>query len=267
LFFVLLISFLFFFLYFRWNVLGIQGSLLSLLLSSPLYISSFTIGDEPFLFSQDSMKRALFERIDSSSLSPLLSRTPFRIHHPVLHLTSQTRLFERRKVAIEKKFQQQQFSTPPTLSSSPSPVPVNEKGKKNLVTASGLSVNWSWPSEHEATTSSATGKKMGATKRNLDSPKMRSSLCKLEMMKRLEDLLLILPRKEGYPHTGTNSQGTYYELKQSAREYQAAKRALFSTAPFSDWIVNPPHFEAFKLIEEEKETEKSSGGRRATHAQ
>ena len=44
----------------RWNILGIQGSLLSNFLLEPLYLSTIIVGE---LFHEESLKRALLDRI------------------------------------------------------------------------------------------------------------------------------------------------------------------------------------------------------------
>lgn len=58
----------------RWNCVGIQGALLSLLLD-PIYLSSIIIGNDDSLYSEEALKRAVIDRnaeVDEMNRRPLL---------------------------------------------------------------------------------------------------------------------------------------------------------------------------------------------------
>ena len=65
----------------RWNILGLQGSLLSSLLPHPLYISTVTIGRK---FSNICVRRAICCRAFSHSFS----NPPYKLNHPSVMGTS-----------------------------------------------------------------------------------------------------------------------------------------------------------------------------------
>ncbi|KAK3240331.1 hypothetical protein CYMTET_49821 [Cymbomonas tetramitiformis] len=62
----------------RWNVLGVQGALLSHLVAAPLYLSSVTIGRD---FHPGHLARALCCRLEQSLISEQLPKG-YRVHHP-----------------------------------------------------------------------------------------------------------------------------------------------------------------------------------------
>lgn len=72
----------------RWNVLGIQGAILMSLLSEPIYLKSFTIGDG-VLFNIEAMKRSLWKRFKQIEL-----KKPFLINRPEIQIADNKKLFK-----------------------------------------------------------------------------------------------------------------------------------------------------------------------------
>jgi hypothetical protein len=87
-----------------------------------------------------------------------------------LGIFSTSVVFDRSKAEMERKF-----------------------GEKS--NATGFAVNWSFPNEHEVVIAGA-GKKMGATTKNWDSPKMRSTLCKKELLMTFAKTAVLVSKTE-----------------------------------------------------------------------
>lgn len=60
----------------RWNCVGIQGALLSLLLD-PIYLSSIIIGNDDSLYSEEALRRAV---IDRNAEIAKMNRRPSLLH-------------------------------------------------------------------------------------------------------------------------------------------------------------------------------------------
>lgn len=79
----------------RWNILGVQGSLVISLLVQPIYLESIVICDGTD-YNKEAMERALWERWEPALKQDLL-KEPYRLHKPSICVATNGRFFRFRK--------------------------------------------------------------------------------------------------------------------------------------------------------------------------
>lgn len=180
----------------KWNILGIQGSLIMNFLETPIFISRIILGESPFCPA--AMQRAILDRFDATRIE----QYPFKQQKITI---TQSRLeFQFCKQAVCR-----------TSKTDPQPCP--------------SSIIWCLTPSKQLEVA-VEGKKQGATKKTQNKPSGRLEVCKKNLLQTFTTLLQIT-RIEDLPVHLRNwvpklDHLTYFQAKQLAVSYVEMWRKL-----------------------------------------
>ncbi|XP_057290821.1 tRNA-specific adenosine deaminase 1-like isoform X2 [Hydractinia symbiolongicarpus] len=188
----------------KWCILGINGGLLSNFLNAQIYLTSVVISNGEF--NKDALLRAM------STRGRIVNNNFLLVHKP--HVLRSSLRFCDSKEMIEQKCR-------------------NVEGR---MTPAGTAILWCPSCDiHEVT---ASGRKHGITKKDLNTPKAKTSICKENLFHDFKKTLKLLQKDAGF-----TSSSTYREHKRACQRYRKMRENFFSV--FDDWIRKPQEHEEF----------------------
>lgn len=200
---------------FKWTILGVQGALLMLFLKRPIYLETINIGSDSF--NKNALQRALCSRF-KDQLTCINIEFPFQVSTPVI-------------MQSKKTFPQ----------TKPAQGEVNEK----ILKPSPTSIIWSDTIIHKSRTEVCVeGKRLGTSKKNENFPKSRVSICRIELMKKVLELIHLIESKKDLSLyqiqclDSVTAGVSYRELKMAAKGYNKLRNDLHEIV-LGNWTSKP----------------------------
>lgn len=203
----------------RWNMLGLQGSLLMMVLNEPIYLQTVIICDGTD-YNSEAIERALWKRWDDAGVEGAL-REPFRLVRPAIVAASNGEMFPFRKNR---------------------PMEEGVKGGGKFQPAPG-GIVWCSDVERNQLEVEIGGRRQGVTKKMLATPAARLKISKIELFATFAAVWRQVT--EGSKEQDLDSL-RYVDVKKLSRQYREQWDAL-RVAVFKEWSEKPNDLLTFTL--------------------